>query len=452
MKVQCYIKRSFILVSLIGWMLTFFFIAKILIKNIDRSWPDFSQVILNETGVIDANSQWRKLGPETYVFTAYMDDRRRSSVVITVMGFGEKSESPLYGTLVLRNGTKIPLGKYRERRILNPYGLYNRKRLGPYAYLWPFQPGIFAASCLKSIIMKQSTLTTGTIQKEIAITFPVKTRKLFGVCIDSPLFGSIKARTIIENIEINKALGAEWFTIYIYTINRTSMQVLYDYANDGTVEAVQKWGKGLPVDSVYYFGQTLSINDCAYRNMYRVKYLVYTDLDEFVVPKKSIGWLDMMKEIDSFKYGTYLFRNAFFFQSTNKNGLEKRAASVQSTPNVWCGGKLPKFLTFVVRSWNVYSPRLRSKYLIKPVHPSIVGVHHVFQQLKYERGLILQTKTYAVPEDVALLHHYRTFLQGELPAGEYSSNHYNIPDDSALVYKENIVVELEKRVCTYRPH
>ena len=204
----------------------------------------------------------------------------------------------------------------------------------------------------------------------------------------------------------------------------------------------------MPANSVHYFGQTLSINDCAYRNMYRVKYLVYTDLDEFVVPKKSIGWLDMMKEIDSFKYGTYLFRNAFFFENTNKNGLEKGGTKVQSTANLWCGGKLPKFLTFVIRSWNVYSPRIKSKYLIKPIHPSIVGVHHVFQQLKYVRGLVLQTKTYIVPPDFALLHHYRTFLPGELPAGEDPSNRQNIPDDSALVYKENIVAELEKRVCT----
>ena len=452
MKKKCYIKRSFILVSVIGWMLTFILIAKILIKNIDRSWPDFTQVILNETGVIDANSQWRKLGPATYVFTAYMDGRRRSSVVITVMGFGEKSEPPLYGTLVLRNGTKIPLGRYKERRILNPTGRYNRKCLGPYAYLWPFHPGIFAASCLKSIIMKQSTLTTGTIQTEIAITFPVKTRKLFGVCIDSPLFGPITARTIIENIEINKALGAEWFTFYIYSINQTSMQVLRDYANDGTVEVVQNWGQGLPADSVNYFGQTLSINDCAYRNMYRVKYLIYTDLDEFVVPKKSIGWLDMMKEIDSHRYGTYLFRNAFFFESIINNGSEKLATKVQSTPTTWCGGKLPKFLTLFIRSWNVYPPGTRSKYLIKPVHPSIVGVHEVFQQLKYERSLIFQTKTYIVPPDFALLHHYRTFPPGRFPDGENPSNHRNIQDDSALFYKENIVSELDRRVCTYSPH
>ena len=167
MRVECCIKRSFILVSVIGWMLTFYFTAKIINSNIDTSWPDFTQVILNETGVIDTSSQWRKLGPATYVFTAYLDDRSRSSAVITVMGFGEKSESTLYGTLVFCNGTKILLGKYKERRILNPYGLYSRKRLGPYAYLWPFHPRIIAASCLKSIIIKQSALTTGKCIKFI---------------------------------------------------------------------------------------------------------------------------------------------------------------------------------------------------------------------------------------------------------------------------------------------
>ena len=77
------------------------------------------------------------------------------------MGFGIESESPLYGTLVLRNGTKISLGMSEERRILNPYGDYNIKRLGPYAYLWSVPPGITAGSYLNSIVVVQSTLETG---------------------------------------------------------------------------------------------------------------------------------------------------------------------------------------------------------------------------------------------------------------------------------------------------
>ena len=96
---------------------------------------------------------------------------------------------------------------------------------------------------------------------------------------------------------------------YVYSADKTLLQVLHEYASEGTVEVVQNWGEGLPRQNIPHYGQSLSINECSYRNMYRVKYLVYTDLDEFIVPRKSIGWKDMMNQIDNEKYGTFVFRN-----------------------------------------------------------------------------------------------------------------------------------------------
>ena len=58
------------------------------------------------------------------------------------------------------------------------------------------------------------------------VRHPVFSTKTFGVCIDSPLFGDLRAKTIIQNIEINKVLGAEWFTFYIYKADQTLLQVL----------------------------------------------------------------------------------------------------------------------------------------------------------------------------------------------------------------------------------
>jgi hypothetical protein len=68
-------------------------------------------------------------------------------------------------------------------------------------------------------------LLLGKTEAEIPITRPVYSTKTFGVCIHSPLFGPVKAQTIIQNIEINKVLGAEWFTFYVYTSDQASLQV-----------------------------------------------------------------------------------------------------------------------------------------------------------------------------------------------------------------------------------
>ena len=77
-----------------------------------------------------------------------------------------------------------------------------------------------AADCFFRTLGKTETTV-------ISITRPVYSTKTFGVCIDSPLFGHVKAQTIVENIEINKVLGAEWFTFYIYNSDHATLQVFY---------------------------------------------------------------------------------------------------------------------------------------------------------------------------------------------------------------------------------
>jgi hypothetical protein len=131
--------------------------------------PDDSSIKFNESGVIDTNSRWRKLGLATYVFTAYLDNREPCSPLITVMGFGEKSESPLYGTLLLHNGAKIYLGKYGDRKKLNPTGHYTLGKLGPYAYLWLLPVEVIDARYLMSIIVQQYHPMTGNASCSLSV-------------------------------------------------------------------------------------------------------------------------------------------------------------------------------------------------------------------------------------------------------------------------------------------
>ena len=197
------------------------------------------------------------------------------------------------------------------------------------------------------------------------------------------------------------------------------------------VEVVQNWGKGLPQDTTHYFGQTLSINECAYRNLYRVKYLVYTDLDEFIVPKKSLGWEEMMKDIESVRDGTYLFRHAYFFENFNKTSANWTSFACSGSQNV----KLPSFLTRVTRSREIHPPEIKSKYIIKPTYALAVGVHEVFKHVEYH------VRTYVVPPEYALLHHCRTFKGGRPP------RYQRVPDARALVFKTKIVAGLKRQLC-----
>ena len=429
---------------ILNFIATFLSPASVTFDN-DEHCLDGSHIRFNQSGQIDTSSQWRKLGLATYVFTAYLDDRHPCSAVITVFGFGEKSESPLYGTLLLHNGARMHLGECKDKKKLNPTGRYTLGKLGPYAYSWPLPRDVVTPIDLNSILVQQSHPMTGKTQAKIPITIPVYSTKTFAVCIHSPLFGPVKAKAVIESIEINKVLGAEWFTFYTYTVDQSVLQVLRSYAGEGLVEVVQNWGKGFPGESTHYFGQTLSINECAYRNMYRVKYLMYVDLDEFIVPRKSLSWSGMMKEIDNYKYGTYLFRHSFFFENYNNTVLDTSAKETELACNGSYRVELPKFLSSVIRLQKVNPPKEKSKYIVRPLYTSVIGVHEIFSHVGDH------IKTYVVPAEFALLHHYRTFTGGPHPVSasvvEDVKRHQRLPDERAFVYKDRIIAALRRRLC-----
>ena len=121
---------------------------------------DDARIYFNESGEIDTTSRWRNLSLTTYVFTSYLDDRKNYSVMLTVLGVGQETESPISGTLLLHNGVKISLGEYEERKKLNPSAFYIGRRLGPFAYSWPL-PGNVTANSLRSIVVQQRHNMTG---------------------------------------------------------------------------------------------------------------------------------------------------------------------------------------------------------------------------------------------------------------------------------------------------
>ena len=429
----------FVLVSsyiLIVYLATTFVIitnkSEILVQSVYSTNINFQ-----ETDVSDRNTRWQKLGRVTYVFSAYLDNRNLDLDVITVMGFDSHSEPPLNGTLLSHSGKRVPLGTCKEKRALNALG--SLEHLQPYVYLWPLPAQVTNSSyiSLKSILIQQLHHSAEITEAEIMIRLPVTSTKTFGVCLDSPLFGLVEAVTVIEYIEINKVLGAEWFTFYIYKAHQTVIKVLQQYAREGTVEVVWNWGESLPKKSIPHYGQVLSINECAYRNMYKVKYLVYIDLDEFILPRKSIGWTEMMKQIENDKYGSYMFRNAFFFEINNNSEIDAGESEVGFTDNGTCRVKLPKFLTHRFRSSKVWDVGRRSKYIKNLLCPGILFVHQVRHQQTCKR--------YVVPPDYALLNHYRKFRK--LPFQENVISHERISDEHAIVYQEKIVAALKRRLC-----
>jgi hypothetical protein len=79
------------------------------------------------------------------------------------------------------------------------------------------------------------------------------------------------------------------------------------------------------------------------------------------------------------------------------------------------------------------------------LYKSTIGVHEIFEHVGDH------IKTYVVPPDYALLHHYRMFSGGPNPVAastvEDVIRNQRIPDERAFVYKEKIVAALRRRLC-----
>ena len=222
----------------------------------------------------------------------------------------------------------------------------------------------------------------------------------FSVCVP-PIFDSFdNVPDLVEFIEVNRVLGAQKFQFYVDSVGPRVDPCLREYARRGIVD-IQPWT--LPSDIagvIYYHGQILAINECLYRMMYRTKYLVIQDLDEFVVPMNSDNWVTMLDSInnitgtDTDRIASYKFRNRFFpTECSNASNF----SSVNSVEH--------RFKTLVVLQADTHLLpfTVRSKVMARPERVIIWHVHLILDSSLVRIGDI----NARVPAEYGQLFHYR---------------------------------------------
>ncbi|XGW03293.1 hypothetical protein V3C99_014912 [Haemonchus contortus] len=102
------------------------------------------------------------------------------------------------------------------------------------------------------------------------------------------LFGhKYTAEHFIEFMELNRLLGVDHFVVYVNgsSVPESVREVAEFYEQLGLLVISRL---KMPVRSKYiwYHGQLVSITDCLYRNMGVSRFVVFQDLDEFLIPQK----------------------------------------------------------------------------------------------------------------------------------------------------------------------
>ncbi|XP_010131163.1 PREDICTED: UPF0392 protein F59C6.8-like [Buceros rhinoceros silvestris] len=269
--------------------------------------------------------------------------------------------------------------------------------------------------------------------------FEIKNRKAgassvdFTVCI-STMFGNYNnVLQFVQSVEMYKILGVQKVVIYKNNCSHLMEKVLKFYMDEGTVEIIPwpinsylrvspKWHFMQDGTHIGYYGQITALNDCIYRSRQRSKFVVLTDADEIILPRKHPDWKTMMTSLQEQNpgAGVFLFENHIFPKTVSTDVFN--ISSWNAVPGV-------NILQHVHREpdrRDVINPK---KMIIDPRKVIQTSVHSVLQA--YGNSV-------SVPMDVALIYHCRVPLQGSLPRESL------IRDTTLWRYNSSLIMNVNK--------
>ena len=236
-------------------------------------------------------------------------------------------------------------------------------------------------------------------------TIPIQSDTLgkkftYGVCLHQPLHNFSDPQLLVDWVELNLALGAEIITVYLQNVPESFYTLILPYIKRGVVEVID-WKLKPPLIDGYTkcWGQVGTINECIYRNLYRVKYVALIDIDEFIVPQKKQNMTEVLHNLEILRpnASSYTFMNIYF----TKDGvsLPELKSSIKCHNMSW-----PRYFTFTLQCAD---PEIEAKLF--HWHKIVIKPQAVIGAWVHSPTNVLPSYdfTYYVPVDIGLTHHYR---------------------------------------------
>ena len=373
---------------------------------------------------------WTQSSVNTSFFAAYFDDRQKPQLLL--IGAHRGRQHSLFCQVFYDIGEKaclpITVKHYTGDKSVDHVDFH------PYRYICLLQRKIAPVFVLV-FADQECTVTWGNQTLIPVASERPKNRKRFGLCVGSPVFRRTNVEEIVHVIEGNRVLGSEWFTIYIQDTAVDTVRALKSvYEELGQGEVIDTWASEGEPSPWFYNGQILALNDCLYRNMFRVQYLVTTDLDELIVPERSLSWHQMMAEIDvSGEYGAFRFRHRTYVPSNEFQISTLVSANVSQCSD----GRVltvPRCLEYNKKATPILPSKRRCKHILKPTFVNSIGIHHVSEFHVGKLRFLL------VPIEIGLLRHYRR-------RRAYKSDAPHIYDPSANGMAEELMRYVHGLLC-----
>ena len=188
---------------------------------------------------------------------------------------------------------------------------------------------------------------------------------------------------------------------------------------------------GWPVDHPRTI-QPLALTDCGLRALGHYRYVVNTDLDEFIVPRRHDSWQQLAENyLRAEPASEYIFRNTFFhpFYPDDPDAMVGKDEHHDTSSSLQLRRDLSARLITPLKRYRepqVFDGCVRSKVVARTEDVLVLGIHQVLQfhrraPLSHyalhtfwnadvaEDCLKGPERSHIVPARVALVHHYRAW-------------------------------------------
>lgn len=326
-------------------------------------------------------------------YSAFVDDRPKfygPAIYVLGIQLNKKWDTILYGKVVYANGSNICYGPSKVELPCgykcNRYIHYTKYNTINHIFQLPHQ--INYTNLPKAIYLSRQKMCSD-LSSEIQIYhYRPENKEEFGVCIQSPMYGNIVDK-LVQFIELHRILGATSITLYSMINDLDKEGLLQSQHILDIIPWPKEFKRGYPV---HYYGEILAIHDCLYRNMQRVKHLVFVDLDEVIIPRVANSWKNMLASLNDTDTHGYLFLNTYFVE--NKSATK---GVIQKVNRTACD---MDYITKVYRVACKYNPHRRSKFIVDPSTVNNLDIHAIASSN--------HIKIVTVPYSVGSMFHYRT--------------------------------------------
>ncbi|CAN0368341.1 unnamed protein product [Lampetra planeri] len=390
----------------------------------------------NKPHAEDLGGWWHLVpGTNTYLLSAHLDDRFKMGAFVRILTVSPRKEDPDLCCTHWRQGKRNTTIRIYERELHPAHYSY---RYAVHSLLCLIPPWQSPPDRVSVALCKLDPPAESEGRTSLLVHRPTGPKVEFAVCLPM-LFGRYdRLLHLLQSVEFYRLLGASLVTVYNYSLGPNVDAALHLYAKAGLANVLPwpvsehlnvstGWRLDRNPGDVHYYGQIGCMTDCLYRSAHRARWVFMNDIDEVVVPHAFANWSEMVSALSPVggesngeqRFSVFTFMNGIFPLEPHAiyRKLPARACVHESEADV-----------DYLRTLRLVTDGRATKVLVDSRSVVHQGVHRADTLL--QGALVLN-----VPEQAALLHHYKS-----VGAALFQPGTENVTEDRAtLLYREQLL-------------